>query len=358
LIGVERLHDQVQNVMISRNSATSQQPLVSVLTPVYNGERHLAECIESVLGQTYENWEYIIVNNCSRDRTFEIVTNYASRDSRIRICNNSEFVGAVKNHNIALAQISPASKYCKIIQADDLLFPTCLAEMVSVAEAHPAVGIVTAYQLWDRWIRCDGLPYPSAVIPGREMCRSYFLNKKAMFGNMSSFLLRSELVRSHMPLFNEKFMFADTEVYFVILQDHDYGFVHQVLSFHRIREDALSSSGRRDNEWTIADLYFTKKYGQTYLTPEEYDRCLKRSFDQYYRCQGHELFRLREKSFWKYHRTMMEELGFSFSSLLLLKGAMLRVADVLLEPIKAGGRQVNFIWNSHARLRPKVEDKS
>jgi glycosyltransferase involved in cell wall biosynthesis len=343
--------------MISGNGATSSQPLVSVLTPVYNGERYLAECIESVVGQTYENWEYIIVNNRSTDRTLEIATEYARRDSRIRICNNSEFVGAVKNHNIALAQISPASKYCKIIQADDLLFPTCLAEMVSVAETHPAVGIVTAYQLWDRWIRCAGLPYPSAVVRGREMCRSYFLNKKAMFGNMSSFLLRSELVRSRMPLFNERFLFADTEIYFVILQNHDYGFVHQVLTFHRIRQDALSFSSRRDNEWAIEHLYFTKTYGHTYLTPEEYDRCLKESVDQYYRCQGRELFRLREKTFWQHQRTMMEEVGFSFSSLALLKGAMFRAADVLLEPIKAAGRQVSSVHNSPSRLPSKVGNK-
>jgi glycosyltransferase involved in cell wall biosynthesis len=333
------------------------QPLVSVLTPVYNGAQYLAECIESVLAQTYGNWEYIIVNNRSTDRTLEIATSYACRDSRIRICNNSEFVGAVKNHNIALAHISPASKYCKIIQADDLLFPNCLAEMISVAEAHPAVGIVTAYQLWDRWIRCAGLPYPSTVVPGREMCRSYFLNKVAMFGNMSSFLLRSDLVRSRMPLFNEKFLSADTEIYFVMLQDHDYGFVHQVLSFHRIREDALSTSARRNNEWTIEYLYFTKTYGQTYLTPEEYDRCLKDSFDQYYRCQGRELFRLREKSFWQYHRTMMKELGITFSTPRLLKGAMSKVGDVLLKPIRAARRQVQFARNGHARLDSKVVDK-
>ena len=49
-----------------------EQPLVSVLTPVYNGEPYLGECIESVLNQTYQNFEYIIVNNCSKDRTLEI----------------------------------------------------------------------------------------------------------------------------------------------------------------------------------------------------------------------------------------------------------------------------------------------
>ena len=55
----------------------SQQPLVSVITPVYNGEEFLPECIESVLAQTYQNWDYTIVNNRSTDRTLEIAKSYA-----------------------------------------------------------------------------------------------------------------------------------------------------------------------------------------------------------------------------------------------------------------------------------------
>ncbi|MDH4246150.1 MAG: glycosyltransferase, partial [Nitrospira sp.] len=95
-----------------------KQPLVSVLTPVYNGEDHLAQCIESVLAQTYQNWEYVIVNNRSTDRTLEIAEQYAQKDKRIRIHNNSEFVGCDENGNIAFRQITPESKYCKMVHAD------------------------------------------------------------------------------------------------------------------------------------------------------------------------------------------------------------------------------------------------
>jgi glycosyltransferase involved in cell wall biosynthesis len=342
----------------SSNRKTSSQPLVSVLTPVYNGERYLAECIESVLGQSYENWEYIIVNNCSTDRTLDIATKYAREDPRVRIVNNTEFVSALRNHNIALTLMSPLSRYCKFIQADDLLFPTCLSQMVELAEMHPSVGIVTSYQLIDSWVRCDGLPYPSTVVPGTEVCRKYLLGEdRLLFGNMSSFLVRADIVREQTPFLNEKQLCADTEVYFSILGRHDFGFVHQVLTFRRITEEALSSFCERHNYWTIAVLYLAMTYGSKYLTPEEHEKCLRDTIAEYYRCQGHELFRLREKSFWQYHRKMMKELGMSFSNARVLKGAMAEAARVLFEPVKAVGRQVRYVRNGQARVRPKVVPK-
>src|SRR6476660_9156223 len=123
------------------------QPLVSVLTPVYNGEQYLAECIDSVLAQTYQNWEYCIVNNCSTDRTLDIAQKYADKDKRIRIHNNTTFVGCDANGNIAFRQISPNSKYCKVVHADDWLFSDCIMQMVELAEANPNVAIVGAYAL-------------------------------------------------------------------------------------------------------------------------------------------------------------------------------------------------------------------
>ncbi len=83
------------------------QPLVSVVTPVYNGEKYLSECIESVLSQTYQNWEYVIVNNCSDDRTLAIAEEYQRRDSRIRVYSNETLLPIIASHNRAFGLISP-----------------------------------------------------------------------------------------------------------------------------------------------------------------------------------------------------------------------------------------------------------
>src|ERR1700690_1846534 len=128
-------------------TAGSGAPLVSVLTPVYNGAEYLVQCIESVLGQTLKDFEYIIVNNCSTDGTLDIARRYAALDSRIKVHDNTEFLEVIANHNLAFSLMSPAAKYCKIVSADDYIFPDCLEKLVAFAEAHPSVGMVSSYEL-------------------------------------------------------------------------------------------------------------------------------------------------------------------------------------------------------------------
>src|SRR5262245_48483502 len=105
---------------------STTSPLVSIVTPVYNGSEYLHECIESVQAQTYRNWDYTIVDNCSTDATADIARRYAARDSRIRVHRNTTFLPVVANHNEALRQASPASHYTKVVFADDWIFPECL----------------------------------------------------------------------------------------------------------------------------------------------------------------------------------------------------------------------------------------
>ena len=186
-------------------TTTSEQPLVSVLTPVYNGADFLAQCIESVLAQTYQNYEYIIVNNCSNDRTLEIALAYAEKDQRIRVHNNQDFVGVIENHNIAFGLISPAAKYCKVVSADDYIFPDYLSRTIEVAEANPPVGIIGSYQLSGDYIRWQGFDYPGAVFPGRELCRRIFLGGDPTFGfgTPTSLTYRADLVQKEQGILSK-----------------------------------------------------------------------------------------------------------------------------------------------------------
>ena len=165
----------------------SSEPLVSVVTPVYNTGEFLAECIESVLQQSYQNWEYVIVNNCSTDNSLEIAESYSAADPRIRVVNTDRLLPLALNFNFALRQIPPQSRYCKMVLADDGLFPTCLQDMVALAETDDAIAIVGAYGLAGRGIEsagllCAGPTRFTAVLSGREACRLFFLDSMYLFG--------------------------------------------------------------------------------------------------------------------------------------------------------------------------------
>jgi glycosyltransferase involved in cell wall biosynthesis len=296
----------------------SSQPLISVVTPVYNGEQFLAECIESVLAQTYQNWEYIIVNNCSTDQSPEVARFYTHRDARIRLHNNTQFLDALQNLNLTFRLISPESKYCKAVHADDWLFPECLARMVEVAEAHPSIGIVSAYRLEEDRVDLDGLPYPSTVIPGREICRLSLLNELYVFGSPSSLLIRSDIVRGRNGFYDESILHADTEACFDILQNHDFGFVHQVLTFTRRHNESRTALTYRFNTRRMANLMFFEKYGPRYLTQKEYENRQKEVFDSYYSFLARSVLELRGADFWHYQQSELQKLGHPLSTIKLL----------------------------------------
>ena len=118
--------------------------LVSVLLPVYNGEAFVRDAIESVLEQDYDNFEFVIVDNASTDRTADIIADY-SDDGRIRVIHNNKTLPRLENFAKAFASASSMSAWFKFIGADDRLLPDCLAEMVRAGEQHDNVGLVCSY---------------------------------------------------------------------------------------------------------------------------------------------------------------------------------------------------------------------
>jgi len=301
---------------------------------------YLAECIESVLAQTYQNWDYTIVNNCSTDGSGEIAHRYAAKDSRIRVHDNQEFLRAVPNHNLALRQISSESKYCKIVFGDDWIFPQCLEQMVSVAEDHPSVGIVGAYGLQDarahgmqeNEVMWDGLPYPSTFISGREVCRRLFLENTYVFGTSTSVLYRSDLVRSHDPFYNESNLHADLESAVVLLKTSDFSFVHQILTFKRWRPGSLGTFTTDMNTIVPGRLHCLVTHGRDFLASEEFDVCLARLSADYYNRLAVSLMRGRwDKKFWDYHKRKLNEV-IGFSRTRLLAATIARLCRAVLSP--------------------------
>jgi len=113
--------------------------LVSIGVPVYNGERYLAQALESMRSQTYGNFEVIISDNGSTDRTQEICQKYVCLDSRFRYYRNQANIGVARNFNRVFELSS--GEYFKWWAYDDLCAPTYLERCVSVLENEPSVMV-------------------------------------------------------------------------------------------------------------------------------------------------------------------------------------------------------------------------
>ena len=305
---------------------TEIEPLVSVVTPVYNSETFLEECIQSVLDQTYSNWEYVIVNNRSTDETLRIAEAYAQKDPRIKIHTNDTFLPLMSNWNHTLRQINSESKYCKVVHADDWLFPNCIKLMVELAEENPSVGIVGAHRIDGNRIDRVDLPFPQQVFPGHEICRKRLCGGRDVFGSPTSILLRSDLINARDKFYNEKNIHADTEVCFDLLRDVDFGYVHQIITYTRRHDETITSECRKFDTHKVSHFYHMLKFGPVYLNDDEFTKWFKIARKRYYRSLAHNMlatinkreFITAAKGLWSFHKNALADIGQSLSFVRLL----------------------------------------
>ena len=136
-------------------------PLVSILTTVYNREKYLAACIESVLASCFQDWEMIIVDDQSKDNSVAIAQQYAAKDRRIYVYVNEINLGDYPNRNKAATYAK--GKYLKYLDADDLIYPHSLEVMIAAMEQFSEADFGTQYN-----IRECHQPYPFLVLAGRK----------------------------------------------------------------------------------------------------------------------------------------------------------------------------------------------
>jgi glycosyltransferase involved in cell wall biosynthesis len=291
--------------------AAASRPLVSVVTPFYNTAPYLAQCIESVLAQTYADFEYILVDNCSTDGSTEIAASYARRDPRIRLIRRSQFLSQIQNYNGALTEISGDSKYCKIVQADDYIFPECLRLMVDAFQQSETIGLVSSYFLQGNAVLISGYPYPMTVFPGRDCARWHLRTGICVFGTPTTVMYRSSAVRQHHPFYNETILHDDYDKCMQLLEQWDFGFVHQVLSFTRTDNESIYFGTGLDQLRFFALTWYSivLRYATVFLTPNEATALITETKHWYHGILAKEAVRFRGRGFWRHHQEGLKAVG-------------------------------------------------
>jgi len=116
------------------------EPLVSILLPVYNREGLVKRTIESAINQTYKNIEIIVVDNKSTDRTYEVLKDYAEKNAKVKVYQNEENLGPVRNWKKCLEYSS--GEFIKILFSDDWIEETFVEKCMEILLAHDEVGFV------------------------------------------------------------------------------------------------------------------------------------------------------------------------------------------------------------------------
>jgi glycosyltransferase involved in cell wall biosynthesis len=240
-------------------------PTISVLIPTYNYARYLPEAIESVLEQDFKDFELIIVDDCSKDNTVEVVKAYAARDSRIRFSVNEKNLGIVGNwnHCMNLAR----ADYVKFLFGDDKLCdPKALTKMYALfAKCPRATLAASARVILDDKSNVTEIwrTLPDGCYDGREVIQRFLMeNGRNFVGEPSAVMFRkSDLDRVFDPRFLQM---MDIEMWFYLLEKGALAYTSEALCafrFHPQQQTARNANagiGEREHVLFYAD-YATRE---------------------------------------------------------------------------------------------------
>ena len=214
-------------------------PLISVLITAYNREKYIAETIESVIANTYQNWELIVVDDVSCDKTVSIAKKYEEKDSRIKIYVNEENLGDYPNRNKAAGYAK--GKYIKYVDADDMIYPFCLEQMVFYMEQYSDAGYGLCTMKQDKH-----RIYPYCLEP-KEAYKKHYFNLPIFARAPLSAIIKKDVFDS-VGGFSGKQHIGDFELwhiislkYPVLLMPHSHGMV-----WYREHDDQQMNDNRTD----------------------------------------------------------------------------------------------------------------
>jgi len=212
--------------------------LVSIITPSYNSERFIAECIESVLAQTYTEWEMIIVDDNSPDNANKIIESYLKKDKRIKflILDKNSGAAIARNRGIGAAE----GKYIAFLDCDDMWMPQKLEKQVAFMQQHDIALSYTGYYSISEE---EGKIIKEIGVPPRTDYHE--LLKQNTIGCLTAMYDSRELDKVLMPDLRKR---QDYALWLKILKQIPYAMgIEEPLAYYRVRKTSLSANKIRSS---------------------------------------------------------------------------------------------------------------
>ncbi|HJE03301.1 MAG TPA: glycosyltransferase family 2 protein [Aliarcobacter thereius] len=219
-----------------------QNELISIITPSYNSERYISDTLESVLAQTYQNWEMIIVDDVSPDNSNEIIEEYCKKDSRIKFIKLEQNSGAAVARNRAIEEAK--GRYIAFLDTDDMWKPEKLEKQIDFMQKNNYAFTYTAYEKVDE----NGEVFGTMGVPSKVSYND--LLKTCVIGCLTVIYDAEKLDKVYMPLIRKR---QDFGLWLKILKKVDFAYgINESLAFYTVRDDSISANKK-------SAAYFTWK---------------------------------------------------------------------------------------------------
>jgi glycosyltransferase involved in cell wall biosynthesis len=234
-----------------------KQPIVSVILPAYNSGQFLAPAIESILNQTYKNFELIIVDDCSTDKTWEVIQDFSRKDNRIVPLKNDTNLREAKTLNRGIA--TARGKYIARMDHDDWSYPYRLEQQLVFMEAHPEVGVCGgAMDVCDENLQPQGRRHYE--LTDEEIRKKIF--RYCPFCHPTIMMRRDVLDKS--GLYDHNFYPPDDyELYFRLGRHGKFANLPEPLLKYRVLQKSITNSSTQRLE--LLTIAIRKKYRQVWL---------------------------------------------------------------------------------------------
>ncbi len=270
-------------------------PLVSVIMPVYNGEDFIDAAITSILEQTYQNLELILIDDCGMDKSMEKVSYYAQKDERVRIIHNPHNMGIAYARNIGMRQSH--GKYIAIMDDDDWAYPARIQKQADFLESHPEYGVVGAMTQWiDE--NANVIKWEKAMPADPLKVKAFFLFYNIF--NNSEVMFRKEIMERYKISYEDHMLgMEDFKFWIRMSKVTNITNLNEVLVQHRITENSETSriireqGGVRRQKFAQLQRYSLEQSGFT-LKEEEYEFLSDMLREEGIKkdAKGHEMIRL------------------------------------------------------------------